>query len=171
MPLPTDTRVTRAQIVGAARAYVGSVYVHNGRVRGAGIDCAGLLCLMGDDLNLPYKDIGVYPRAPDGHSFEKMCDGNMHAIPVAEAGMGDVLGFWYAKRNLFTHVGVATPLGMVHTYANGGVCVEGSLGKFWEKRLMLAWRFPGVVEADGPIPYYPPEDLIVPPWAKEGCCG
>lgn len=79
-------RATRAQIVEAARSYLGIRFRHQGRDK-SGLDCVGLLVLISRDCGLPcedLKDLG-YRRAPDPESFRKALydqtdDGNMRII-------------------------------------------------------------------------------------------
>lgn len=51
-----------------AREYLGTPYVHHGRVKGHGVDCAGLLVCVGRELGIfpPDFDQLGYSQQPDG---------------------------------------------------------------------------------------------------------
>ena len=42
----------RAKVIDAAKSYLRTPYVHRGRVRGAGVDCATLICLCYEQVGL-----------------------------------------------------------------------------------------------------------------------
>lgn len=43
---------TRADVIAAARSYIKTPFVHQGRMKGRGLDCVGLILSVGEDLNL-----------------------------------------------------------------------------------------------------------------------
>jgi len=136
-------------IVQAARKYLGTPFVHQGRAPGAGMDCIGLLVLTARDVSIPIEDHAGYTRRPDPVVFIEHLKKNLRRIPRASARIGDVLVFWIQKPSKPQHLAIKTDVGMIHTYAGAGKraalnhVVESSLDRMWAHRLHSAWRFKG----------------------------
>lgn len=58
----------RHEIVQAARDYIGTPWIHEGRSDG-GLDCVGLIQMVCDKFNIYYEDLKGYSAAPNGHMF------------------------------------------------------------------------------------------------------
>lgn len=52
----------REQIVASARSIIGTPYVHQGRVKGVGVDCVGTILIVAKELNLTQFEISGYGR-------------------------------------------------------------------------------------------------------------
>ena len=140
---------TRAQIVTAARSYLGTRYVHQGRNPATGLDCAGLLyavCVaMGSPPERPVA--AAYPRRPDGRTLIRELETHLVRIPAAEAGPGDVLLFAYRVHPVGlattdpTHLGILGDGGLIHASNARGRVVEEPLGD-WRAIPCRAYRFP-----------------------------
>jgi NlpC/P60 family putative phage cell wall peptidase len=140
---------TRAQIVTAARSFLGTPFHHCGRLKGpsGGIDCIGLLTGVCAELGIPYNDHLGYSRHPDGETLPKHVGLSLEAIPLEAATTGDVLTFWTSKRNVMRHAGILTsPTSLIHTWYNARHVVEHELDPAWQQRIMSAYRFPGVTD-------------------------
>lgn len=138
----------RTRIVEEARSYVGTRFHHQGRQKGLGVDCAGLLVGVGKALGLIAFDRTDYARQPDPELLLAVCRELGQELPIGAQEPGDVGVFWIRKRSNVTHGGIfsdyhAGGLGLIHTYESVGKVVETALGA-WEKRLEAVFRFPGV---------------------------
>lgn len=132
--------VTAADVVTVARTYLGVRWHHQGRSR-AGIDCLGLVVVVAHELGLSKADATDYGRLPDGGRLRRAL--LEHLLPVR--GMhaeGDVLMFRFQQAPM--HVGIATDVGLIHAYANMRKVVEHRIDAVWDKRLVAAFRFPGL---------------------------
>jgi len=133
---------TRQQIVDEARTWLGTPFHHQGRLKGVGADCAGVVDgvarAFGFSGNIPAN----YGRQPDRNIMKRVLDEHMDPIPVAEATIADVL--WFAFDGDPQHVGIVTDIGILHSYAQVGKCVEHSLDDTWRDRIRGAWRFRGI---------------------------
>jgi NlpC/P60 family putative phage cell wall peptidase len=133
-------------VVLAARAWIGTPYLHQASVRGAGCDCLGLLRgvwreVFGEEPEAvpPYsmdwaepQGIEVLLGAARRHLVEK---------PVAEAAVGDVLVFRMKASAVAKHVGLmSAPAGFIHSYAGHGV-VESALTDGWRRRIAGCFEF------------------------------
>lgn len=87
--------VTRAQLIEQARSYLGTPYRNQGRDRD-GLDCGGLLLVIGRDLGLTELEHLGYSNSPDGETFERLL--NENCDPVEDwrhPQPGDVLAHNY----------------------------------------------------------------------------
>ena len=146
--------VSRADIVKAARAYQGTPFRHQGRARGAGVDCIGLLVGTARDAGLEVVDRADYPRQPVPAELIAGLSANLDRIEVDEARAGDVLVFWIIdpatlppekRSETPQHVGMLTDAGMIHAWSEGRrAVVEHGLTQGWRSRIHSAWRFRGL---------------------------
>lgn len=139
--------MTGADVVSAARGHLDTKWVHQGRMQGAALDCAGLVIIVARQLGLIPADFDVngYSRSPDGTMLE-WCDANMQRVEALE--LGAVLTLATAKE--------PQHMGIVGDYRHGGWSVihaANNAGRVIETRLMFAqnfvlrgiYRLPGVV--------------------------
>lgn len=133
-------------LVTAARGWIGTPYLHQASVRGAGCDCLGLLRgvwreVLGAEPEVvpPYtmdwaepQGIEVLLGAARRHLVEK---------PVADAAPGDVLVFRMRAGAVAKHVGLMSgPAGFIHSYSGHGV-VESALTEAWRRRIAACFEF------------------------------
>ncbi len=67
-------KFTREHVVAVARDYVGTPFAHQGRQKGVGIDCAGLVIGVALDLQLSEYERTGYSRMPLGDDLRTICD-------------------------------------------------------------------------------------------------
>lgn len=143
----------RERIVVEARSWIGTRFHHQARLKGVGCDCAGLVVGVCKELGLSDFDKSDYARQPDGVMLKQTCDQNMTAIPFVDAQPGDVLLFKFdadpqhlAIVGDYAHGG----LSIIHAYSLArkgkelGWVVETRLDSVWIKRIVAAYRLPGV---------------------------
>lgn len=126
-------------IIAAARACLGTPFVHQGRTPGAGVDCAGLIILAA-------RAAGITINAPEGYALPAHPQQLMHALqqlhPSALIEGGSVLLFRMGGQP--QHVALATsPTTMIHAYAPAGKVVETTIGQAWLNRLIGIYTFQG----------------------------
>jgi len=148
--------VTRSDILAAARAWIGTPYVHQASLRGAGCDCLGLLRGVWRDLYGEEPEIPP-PYTPDWaerSGKETLRDAALrHLVPVevAEAAPGDVLLFAFkahlpAKHCALLTTSIDDPAAkIIHAHENLPVA-EVALVDGWRRKIRFAFRFPGVVD-------------------------
>lgn len=139
--------VPRYRIIETARSYLGTPFHHQGRVKGVGVDCVGLLVGVGRELGLQVHDYKGYSRRPDGVTLKRELAKSLDVVEGganAEAVLGDVLVFWILRPDLPTHAAILTDKGMIHTYADVGKVVEHWMDGTWRERLDSVYRFRNV---------------------------
>lgn len=140
-----------ARIVALARDWIGTPYVHQASVQGAGSDCLGLIrglwrALYGSEPE------AAPPYTPDWGEFgatEFLMAGaarHLLAVPRERAlSAGQVLLFRMRPGAVAKHLGVLVEDGaeprFVHAYTHHGV-IESPLTMPWRNRIAARFRFP-----------------------------
>lgn len=138
---------TRAQIVDAARAYLGVKWVHQGRTA-HGVDCIGLLLRAGWDAGLELPDFPNYTRTPVPATFVKAIQDHTVAIPRLPLKHGAVAIF--RQSHLPCHVGlIALDRGeptLIHSLllSPRKVVEMRFRGSEWERDLIEFRDYPGL---------------------------
>lgn len=139
-----------ADVVAAARAWIGTPYRHQASCHGAGADCLGLIRGVWRDL------YGTEPETPPPYTpdwAERQGEETLglaagrHMKPVAPdaAQPGDLLLFRMRRSGPAKHAAILSAEDrMIHAYSGHAVCVT-PLGPWWRQRLAFAFRFPGVI--------------------------
>jgi cell wall-associated NlpC family hydrolase len=143
--------MNRADLIAAARAAIGTPFVHQGRIVNVGLDCAGLLAHMCQSCGIPAIDQTGYPRTPSGGKLEAALEANVEAgvlrrVPVGEARGGDALVLRLGREPghlglMSDHNGRPT---IIHAWQIVGKVVEHGLTDEWRKRVVRAYAFNGV---------------------------
>lgn len=148
--------VDRAQVVAAARGWIGTPYRHQASLKDVGCDCLGLVRglwreLAGEEPEAPP------PYRPDWAEIDPderlLAAATRHLRPIAveAARPGDVLLFRMSPDACVKHCAVlsaeagpgAPDPRIVHAYW-GRAVVESWLGPWWRRRLAAAFAFPFV---------------------------
>jgi NlpC/P60 family putative phage cell wall peptidase len=146
--------VTKKQIVDTARTYVGTPYLHQGRLKGMAMDCVGLPLMVAQELGLkdtlgvPFlgSDNANYSSQPLDQAVQDEAIRRMVRKPVEALTDGDVITL--RVPTIPCHVAIVSTvngtLGMIHAYAPSGKVVEHIMDAKWKKRISAAFTFPGV---------------------------
>ncbi len=142
--------VRRQDILDEVRSWLGTPYVHQASVKGAGTDCLGLLRGVWRAL------AGCEPEAVPTYSMdwsepqgeERMWDAaRRHLIEkkLNDMSAGDVLLFRMRDGRVAKHVGIISKTGpvprFIHAYSGYGV-VENALSDPWRRRVVACFEFP-----------------------------
>lgn len=134
------------EIVHAAREYLGTPYHHQGRRKGVGIDCVGLIvCVARDTKRLPLSaDVQGYSRIPDGESLMHHLHNHLEPVDKSEMRPGDVVCVAYDKWP--QHVGILGNylhggLSIIHACNHRGAVIETRLMFSQFMRYVAAFRF------------------------------
>lgn len=142
--------IERHVIVDEARSWLGTPYVHQASVKGAGTDCLGLLrgvwraVLGGEPEAVPTYSMDW--SEPQGEE-RLWAAARRHLIEKSreDAVMGDVLLFRMRDGRVAKHVGIVSQSGpsprFIHAYSGYGV-VENALSDPWRRRVVACFEFP-----------------------------
>lgn len=118
---------TRSSVVAEARRWLGTPYHHHGRVIGAGVDCAQILCAVYEACGLvPHVDPGAYARDWHMHKSDELYLGwlqRVGAIEVEHGLPGDVAVFRFGRT--WSHGGIVVEdKTVLHAYVGRGVIIS-----------------------------------------------
>ena len=135
----------RQDVVSAARRWLDTPWRHQGRMIGHACDCAGLVIGVATELGLIDFDVRNYPRRPDGKTLRALCDEHMRRIKSYDIGDVLLMEFGAAPQ----HLGIVGdyPDGgesLIHAYAQARRVVEHRIESVWQRRVVSAYRLPGV---------------------------
>ena len=133
-------------VVTAARGWIGTPYLHQASVRGAGCDCLGLLRGVWREV------FGAEPEAVPPYTMDwaepqgtevLLGAARRHLVekPVADVAPGDVLVFRMRAGAVAKHVGLMSgQAGFIHAFSGHGV-VESALTDAWRRRVVGCFGF------------------------------
>jgi cell wall-associated NlpC family hydrolase len=136
-----------ARFAEAVRGYLGTPWVHQGRLKGAGVDCVGVLMCAADEVGIAMQDVTNYPTQPYRTWMLDELRRQCVQVELSAVRLGDVLSF--AWDSAPWHIGVVTsvdPLKMVHAWRQVDRVVETKLDASWRRRICGVWRFPECAE-------------------------
>ena len=140
--------IARNRIIEAARGWVGTPFRHQGRKKGVGVDCIGLVCGVGAELGVRAEIPGNYSQSPSGDLVISGCDKYLvkpedQATPLP----GQVMILWGFDRNTPQHFAILGgdpwKITMVHAFSRRGAVIEDVYDHFWSKRFVALYEFPG----------------------------
>lgn len=132
-------------IVEFARECAGTPFKHQGRVKGLGMDCAGLLAYALERAGLAYLDENGYGRNPFDGMLERALDAqpSMSQVPLADAQAGDILlmRIKSAPQHIGIHAGlIAGHPYIIHASEQHGGVVTHRLDDMWGGRVLRVYR-------------------------------
>ncbi len=138
------------QISAEARSWIGTPYLHQATVKGAGTDCLGLLrgvwrALLGAEPQVvpAYTDDWAEPNREE--VLLVAAERWLLRKDLAAEAVGDVLLFRMRQGGIAKHLGIQTETGakaaFVHAYSQHGV-VESPLSSPWQRRIAARFAFP-----------------------------
>lgn len=139
-----------ALAVAEARLWIGTPYLHQASVRGAGTDCLGLL--RGVWRAIYGKEPQPVPAYTADWAEPSRTEVLLHAArrwlvekPEQSAAIGDVLLFRMRDGSVAKHLGLQSHVGthprFIHSYTGYGV-IESSLSLPWQRRIAARFAFP-----------------------------
>lgn len=143
-----------AEIVAAARAWLGTSYRHQASARGAGCDCLGLIRGVWRDV------LGAEPETPPAYSMDwsepqkeerlwAAAARHLVARKIGAYAQGDVVLFRMRDGGVAKHLGIisepAPAPRFIHAYSGHGV-VENALSAPWQRKIVARFEFPEEVK-------------------------
>lgn len=144
------------RIIEEARKWIGTPFHHQGRVKGAGVDCLGLVVGVFNALNLrtrivdssgkklPFStfDSTNYSRQPDGVTLKRVLDALIDPIAdISTIRPGDIALFYIKEHP--QHLGIIgnnNGLSVIHALESSKRVCEHTLSENWCKRIVALYR-------------------------------
>lgn len=133
-------------VVNEARKWKGIPFKHQGRTKN-GVDCVGLCLVVGWSLGVYSKDHKAYSIYPQKDLLKSHLDEILIECPKSDIETGCIV---MMKIDIDPqHMAIVCPyseksFGMIHSYYKRGV-VEHRLSQGWGRRIVTAYKIPGVV--------------------------
>lgn len=131
----------RQDIENEARSWIGTPFHHQARVKGAGVDCAGVVIETAKALELAgsFVDSANYAANPDG-SMTTLLREHMTTVAWEDRRQGDVVHIAWSR--IPQHIGILTDKDtLIHAWGQRG-CIETRIGG--PMRVRGVYRFRGI---------------------------
>ena len=149
--------ILRKSITDEAVTWISTPFVHQGRIKGVGVDCVGLIAGVAAKVGYTPDVPSNYPVYPDHVMLDKFCN-QLLAKPkrqgLANALPGDVLSFATNDPRYATHLAWAVllngRLSLLHVLATSGThtCMHRVMPP-WTTRYIATWVLPDVEKPEG----------------------
>lgn len=155
MPRPSSLP-TRGDIVKAAKTYLGTTHIHQGRKPGVGLDCIGVIVCAGRAVGLRIEDCTTYGPRANPRLLMDYVHRNFDEIPLEDADHGDVVLFYWRRSRrhgpLPQHAGLLirsnkseSGYDILHAHQGVRKVVRVHYTGEWPARALSAWRYKGVL--------------------------
>jgi len=135
---------TRGEVIIEARRWLGTPFMHQARVQGVGVDCAGLIVCVARACGLLDVDYQGYGRVPHEGMLRAICDQHLTPIAAPDPACVLLMGFLPGPGNE-QHLAILTDADtIIHAYESAGSCVEHRYSSAWRARTNAIYRMPGV---------------------------
>lgn len=150
--LPPGAAPMAGAVLAEARRWIGTPYVHQASVLGAGADCLGLIrgvwrALYGGEPEAAPAYTADWGELGGAEMLEAAALRHMAPVAPGAAAPGDVLLFRMRAGAIAKHLGILSAGGpearFIHAYDRRGV-IESPFSAPWQARLAAAFRFPEV---------------------------
>lgn len=142
--------MSRADIIQAARGWLGTPYVHQAATRGVGCDCLGLLRgvwreVLGDEPTRVPAYSADWDEPQRTEVLWQAAKRHLRPKALNHAAPGDVLLFRMRAGCVAKHLALHSVVGdapaFIHAYSGHGV-VESRLTASWQRRIVARFCFP-----------------------------
>jgi cell wall-associated NlpC family hydrolase len=135
--------IARKEIISEARSWIDTPYQHQGRLKGAGVDCVGVVIKVAHELGMSKWDITNYSPSPSNGLLLSEARKHMDEIAPTDARPGDwlVMKFHTEPQHLML---LTEPDLVLHAYAGAGRCIEVNLIQPVKNRIVTALRYRGI---------------------------
>jgi cell wall-associated NlpC family hydrolase len=137
-------QIKRSQIVAEARTWLDTPWVHQGRLKGVGVDCIGLLACVAKDLGIFSYDVTGYSMQPSAKELTRHIEAVMVRVPVADIAPADavLIGFDGGQAQHLAMISdYRDGLGIIHAMSSIGHVREHRLSSDWRRQIRRAYRF------------------------------
>ena len=140
------TGASASRVIATARLWLGTPYVHQASVLGAGCDCLGLARgvwreLHGPEPVTPPPYTRDWGEAGGEEVLAEAARRFLLEIPIAAAGPGALILFRMARGAHAKHCGIRSETCLIHAYEGAGV-IEEPWSPVWARKATFAFHYP-----------------------------
>ncbi len=142
----TGASASASRVIAAARVWLGTPYIHQASVLGAGCDCLGLARGVWRELHGP-EPVTPPPYTRDwgeagGEEMLAEAAGRfLLEVPIEAAGPGALILFRMARHAPAKHCGIRSETSLIHAYEGAGV-IEEPWRPVWVRKAAFAFHYP-----------------------------
>jgi cell wall-associated NlpC family hydrolase len=129
----------KRQIIQTAREWIGTPWQHHQSLKGVGCDCVGFLTGVAREVGINLPRFANYSGVPINDNLKKYLDSFMIKGDRNHLNLADVLLFQFTGLN--THVGLFSPIGVIHACPFEKKVVEVIFDYSLQKRLVGVYSF------------------------------
>lgn len=143
--------IHRADVLAAARLWLGTPYVHQASCLGSGCDCLGLIrgiwrTLYGEEPEKMPNYSADWAEAKGAETLHDAAARWMKPVETSMAKPGDILLFRWRKTLPAKHVAImSSPSKFIHA-CEGLPVSEVCFSNWWRRRIAYAFQFPSLSE-------------------------
>jgi cell wall-associated NlpC family hydrolase len=129
------------KIIEYARECLDTPYLHQGRIKGIGLDCVGIVVYIAGKLGYSTSEDVNYRQEPSSGQIESAADRQYYLDRIYDDNMkpSDILMMRFEKDP--QHVAIFTGENIIHSYSTVGKVVEHRLDHRWKNRIVRVYRF------------------------------
>lgn len=134
------------RIVEEAESWNGTRWQHQGRLKGAGVDCAGYIAEVAKAVGVDAEIPNDYKPSEDGQIMIRLLNDHMTLVPTQEMAKGDVLAFCdeaVREPDIPRHlafVAEVTPKTVFIVHASAHGVRRHRIDAAWRRRIHSVWR-------------------------------
>lgn len=126
------------EIIAAARAELGTPFVHQGRLPGKALDCAGLAVVVASHWHA-VNEPRAYGRSPHLGLLQQWVEAQDFLEPASKPEAGHLMLMRFSKEP--QHLAICAGETIIHSYSIVGKVVEHRFSDVWRARVVRAYRF------------------------------
>lgn len=133
--------MTSDEIIAAARAEINTPFIHQGRIPGKALDCAGLAVVVASRWHT-VDEPRAYGRSPHLSTLETWINAQDFLEPWQPVS-GALLLMRFGKEP--QHLAICAGNTIIHSYGSVGKVVEHNFSSVWRARVVKSYRFKDMV--------------------------
>jgi len=133
----------REQFVEEAKSWINTPFHHQGRTKGRGCDCLGLILGAASNVGInPYDDSIKYSHHV--HTPTLIRNLRKYLVPISfeESKPGDIL--LLVDKGDPVHLGIRSEKGFIHSYAQSRRVTDQIINEEWRNKILSVFRFPEI---------------------------
>lgn len=141
-------KIYRSEVSQSARSYLNTPWCHQGRLKGIGADCGGLIVGVLKEVGYEDVEFANYSRLADGKSLRAKCRKHLDKKSVEDIDEGDVVLMTFDKMSHPHHLGIIAKkdgrLTIIHIIDPDRGCVEHTFSAHLRRMVVEAYSIPDI---------------------------